>query len=161
MHTVRWTRAGSPAVELDIAIHAPVGAVWQALVSDEHRRAWWSHLELAPRPGGVVVERWRNDAGREMTTRGHVLEVEPPHRLRCTWRDDDWPASTEVEFKLRSEGETTCVRLRHIGWERLGEDAARLAAAHRAGWLTHLENLKAHAESEAGLGRPAPDRDLS
>jgi uncharacterized protein YndB with AHSA1/START domain len=152
-------RAGSPAVELDIAIHAPAGAVWQALVSDEHRRAWWSYLELDPPTSGVVVERWRNHAGREVTTGGHILEVEPPHRLRCTWRDDDWPASTEVEFKLRSKGETTRVRLRHIGWERLGEDAARLAAAHR--WLTHLENLKAHADGEAGLGRPALDRDLS
>jgi uncharacterized protein YndB with AHSA1/START domain len=139
------------AVELEIVIGAPVERVWQALVRAEHRAAWWSYLELDPRPGGVVVERWRNGAGREVTTGGQVVELEPPRRLRCTWRDDDWPAFTEVEFDLRSESETTRVNVRHVGWERLGGDGARLAAAHRIGWRLHLENLKAFAESHAGL----------
>jgi uncharacterized protein YndB with AHSA1/START domain len=143
------------AVELEMVIGAPLGRVWQALVSVEHRAAWWSYLELDPRPGGVVVERWRNDAGREVTTGGQVLELEPPRRLRCTWRDDDWPAFTDVEFDLQSENETTRVKLRHVGWERLGGDGARLAAAHRTGWRLHLENLKAFAESHAGVRGPA------
>jgi uncharacterized protein YndB with AHSA1/START domain len=138
-------------VELEIAIHASLERVWQALVSAEHRAAWWAYLELDPRPGGMVVERWHNDAGREVTTSGQVLELEPPRRLRCTWRDDDWSAFTEVEFDLRSGDETTLVSLRHDGWERLGGDGARLAAAHRTGWRLHLEDLRAYAESNAGL----------
>jgi uncharacterized protein YndB with AHSA1/START domain len=142
--------AKSDAVELEITIQAPVETVWQTLVSAEHRRGWWSYLELEPRPGGLVIERWRNDAGREVTTAGEVLELESPHRLRCTWRDDDWSAATQLELDLRSEDATTRVRLRHVGWERLGEDGARLAAAHRVGWQTHLENLKAFVEGQSG-----------
>jgi uncharacterized protein YndB with AHSA1/START domain len=144
--------ATSEVVELEIAIQAPVETVWQALVSADHRRGWWSYLELDPRPGGLVTERWRNDAGREVTTAGHVLELESPRRLRCTWRDDDWPAATELELDLRYENDTTHVRLRHVGWERLGEDSARLAAAHRAGWQMHLENLTAFVEGETARG---------
>jgi uncharacterized protein YndB with AHSA1/START domain len=143
-------RAEPEGFELEIAIRGPVQRVWQTLVSAEHRAAWWSYLELDPRPGGIVVERWRNDAGRDVTTGGQVLELEPRRRLHCTWRDDDWPAFTEVELELRSDGEATYLHLRHVGWERLGEDGARLAAAHRAGWRVHVENLKAYAEKRAG-----------
>lgn len=151
----RVAREGKPeAVELEIVIAAAADTVWQALVSPEHRAAWWSYLELDPRPGGIVVERWRNDAGREVTTSGHILELEPPRRLRCTWQDDDWSAFTEVELELRSENETTRVSLRHAGWERLGGDGARRAAAHRTGWWLHLDNLKSYAEGHAGLRGP-------
>jgi uncharacterized protein YndB with AHSA1/START domain len=144
--------AKSEVVELEIAIQASVETVWQAVVSAEHRRGWWSYLELDPRPGGLVIERWRDDAGREVTTAGQVLELESPRRLRCTWGDDDWSAATELELDLRGEGATTHVRLRHVGWERLGADGARLAAAHRAGWQRHLENLTAFVEGEAARG---------
>ena len=70
-------------------------------------------------------------------------------RLRASWRDDAWPAETEVELTMREEGEATRLRLRHSGWHRL-PDGAPLRSAHREGWSLHLAGLKAYAERLAG-----------
>ena len=110
-------------LELEAAIDAPVTAVWDALVDDEHRRSWWSYLELDPRPGGRLLERWRDDAGRPKRTEGEVLEIQP-HRLRCTWRDD-WPAPTELQLELQAEGAAT--RVRALAPPTAGFSASRAA----------------------------------
>ena len=134
------------AIRLEIALTAPVLAVWDAIVNDEHRAAWWPYLELDARPAGRLTERWRNAEGREVVTSGDVVEAHAPHRLRSTWRDDDWVGTTDVELELLTEGNGTRLRLRHYGWDRLGERGRSLRAAHVAGWQTHLRNLKAYVE---------------
>ena len=144
------SEVGPDAIELEIALAAPALAVWQAIVTDKHRRAWWSYLELDARPGGRLTERWRDDEGREIVTSGEVVEAQAPHRLRSTWRDDAWLAATEVELELRTEGDTTRLRLRHEGWQRLGDVGRRLRAVHVEGWQTHLRNLKAYVERPGG-----------
>jgi len=136
-------------VVVEVAVAAPAAEVWRALTDDDRRHAWWPDLELEARVGGRLVERWRNGAGRAVTTSGAVLSVEPPERLRCSWRDDDWPEATEVELVVRDERGGAVVRLEHAGWERLGDAAATLADAHADGWRMHLADLKAYAESAA------------
>ena len=57
-------------LDLEVAIDAPVTAVWDALVEDEHRRSWWSYLELDPRPvdgcssDGRTTRAYRKDRRR-------------------------------------------------------------------------------------------------
>ena len=140
------SEVGPDAIELEVAVAAPVLAVWQAIVNDEHRRAWWSYLELDARPGGRLTERWRDDEGREIVTSGEVVEAQAPHRFRSTWRDDAWLAATEVELELLTEGNGTRLRLRHDGWEHLGDVGRSVRAAHVEGWQRHLGKLKAYVE---------------
>ena len=136
-------------VGVEIAVAAPIAAVWRALVDDHHRHAWWPYLDLEARRGGRFVERWRDADGRAVTTSGEVLEIEAPHRLRCTWRDEDWPAATEVELVLSADGEATRVRVGHAGWQRLGELGGRLRPQHADGWRMHLASLKRYVEMDA------------
>ncbi len=130
---------------LDVVIAAPTDLVWRALADPTHRRAWWSYLDLDARPGGTLTEHWRDAQGLEHATYGTVLEVEPCHRLRCSWRDDDWPVETELEITLHEEGGATSFRLRHAGWQRLA-NGTHLLNEHRAGWEGHLTDLKGYAE---------------
>ena len=133
-------------VDLQIVVSAPRSAVWDAFASEEDRSRWWSYLSLDAHPGGQLIERWRDATGQERTTSGEVLEVEAPHRLRCSWRDDDWPQSTDVELTLRPGADATCVRIRHSGWERLGAPGRELCLTHVGGWQAHLANLKRFLE---------------
>lgn len=133
-------------VDLQIVVSAPSSAVWEAFVNEEDRRRWWSYLSLEAHPGGQLIERWRDPSGQDRTTSGEVLEVEAPHRLRCSWRDDDWPESTDVELTLRPTADVTCVRIRHSGWERLGALGPDLRSTHVGGWQVHLANLKRFLE---------------
>lgn len=144
--------SGAATLELTILVHADRASVWDAIAVSDRRTRWWPHLELEARVGGRLLERWRDDADRERWTRGEVLGLEDGRRLRCSWRDDGWPAATEVEIALEpAEAETTRVALRHSGWEGL-PDGAALRAAHARGWARHLANLKAVAEGSAAGG---------
>jgi uncharacterized protein YndB with AHSA1/START domain len=135
------------AITLEVTLDAPVERVWDAIASEPERRHWWSYLALEAIPGGRLLERWQDAEGRERTTSGEVLDARAPHLLRCSWRDDDWAAATEVEFTLRPEGGASRLRLRHSGWARLGPVGEDLRPAHRDGWRRHLANLKRYVES--------------
>ncbi len=144
-------RADNPDdLRLTVAIRADAASIWNAITLDDQRRRWWPYLELQARAGGDVVERWHDADGREQWTRGQVLDMEPHRRLRCSWRDDGWPAATQVEIALGDGDEdgSTQVALRHSGWQQLADGAA-LRAAHLQGWSMHLAHLKAFVE-----GRP-------
>jgi uncharacterized protein YndB with AHSA1/START domain len=133
-------------LRLTVEIAADPASVWSAIANGERRRIWWPDLELEARAGGTLLERWRDAGGREQWTRGAVRDIEEGRRLRCSWRDDGWPADTELEIRLRREGaRRTQVLLRHSGWRRL-PDGAALRAAHREGWSMHLADLKAFVE---------------
>lgn len=133
-------------VELTERIAAPPAIVWACLTGAEAVRRWFgAHMQLDARPGGGFVEAWA-DGERTVTTTGEVLRFEPPHRLDLSWRDEDWPAATLVSITLEPVGETTRLRLRHNGWDALGDGAAALAEAHRAGWRAHLRSLRQFAE---------------
>ena len=111
----------------------PGATVWRAIANGDERLRWWTGLDLDPRPGGRLVERWTDDGGGEQITRGEVVAVEDGHFLRWQWADEGWEAPTEVELRVHSVPEGTRVVVRESGWERL-PDGNTLADEHRAGW---------------------------
>ena len=92
-----------------------------------------------PEVGGRVYER----LGNETEVWGEVQAWEPPHRVAFSWRTNrNWPGHTDVEVTFTSEGGGTRVRLRHTGWELLGERAEAAHASYAGGWgevLAHYE----------------------
>ncbi|HEX2047075.1 MAG TPA: SRPBCC domain-containing protein [Acidimicrobiales bacterium] len=122
-------------VRESVLVTAPAERVWSLIADAEERARWWPWLDLDATPGGRMEERWEGTR-----TTGDVLEADPPSLLRLTWRDDGWPATTEVELRLEPEGDGTRVTVRHTGWDAL-PDARTLVAAHGAGWRAHLDDL--------------------
>lgn len=148
--------SGPSEVDEQIAIAAPPSTVWAALVDADRRRNWWSYLDLDPVRGGRFTERWRGPDGEEVTTSGSVVEIVSGRLLRLEWADEKWPSTTEVEITLSPDAAGTLVRVRHSGWEGL-PDGRRVAEEHRAGWQTHLRNLRRVVESEMeDLDDPSP-----
>jgi len=115
--------------------------VWKATTAD-----------LDARPGG----RFRMDVtGRGDVARGEYLDVEPPHRIRFTWRWEkeqpdghaSAPAPSVVEVTLTPEGDGTLLRLVHRGIPGPNRDSSA------AGWAHYLARLVL-----AATGRdPGPD----
>jgi uncharacterized protein YndB with AHSA1/START domain len=96
-----------------------------------------------PGVGGRVYER----LGDEVEVWGVVKAWEPPGRVAFSWRTNrDWPDDTDVEITFTAEGGGTRVRLRHTGWERLGDRAERAHAGYSGGWAEVL----AHYEEAVG-----------
>ena len=80
-------------LRLTTRIAAPPALVWG---SRRKRGEWWADLELDARRRDRLLERWRAEDGRDVFTRGEVLEARAPLLLRSTWQDDLWDAPTEV-----------------------------------------------------------------
>jgi uncharacterized protein YndB with AHSA1/START domain len=122
-------------VRESVLVAAPPERVWSLIAGAEERARWWPYLDLDASPGGRMEERWD-----DTRTTGEVLEVDPPRLLRLSWKDDGWPAATEVELRVEPDHDGARVTVRHTGWEPL-PDAETLVAAHRAGWRAHLDDL--------------------
>lgn len=124
----------------------PAEVVWNRLTEPRHVARWWGeHVALEATPGGRLVERWRDAAGRPVETTGTITRCEPPVSLEMTWADDGWPVVTRVAFRLEPTPGGTRVILEHAGWDRFpGEEGPRLLDQHAAGWEHHLRSFGAY-----------------
>ena len=103
--------------------------------------------ELDARPGG----RFRMDVtGRGDVAEGEYLDVEPPHRIRFSWRwanEAAAPTPSVVEVTLVPDGDGTLLRLVHRGIPATNRDASA------AGWDHYLARLMLAASGQ----EPGPD----
>jgi uncharacterized protein YndB with AHSA1/START domain len=94
-------------------------------------------VRVEPGIDGRIVERLAD--GTE-TVWAHMLEWDPPQRLRFSWhpgRDcsrTQIDEATEVEVTFTGEGDGTRVELVHRGWERLGDRAVAARESYHTGW---------------------------
>jgi uncharacterized protein YndB with AHSA1/START domain len=139
-------RRSWPLVDESVVIAAPAHEVWRAVVEAEVRAGWWGYLELDASVGGRFEERWTDGSGRQVLTDGLVTEVVADRLLALSWKDDSWPAATQVEMRLAEDGAKTLVRLVHTGWQAL-PDGSALAEEHRMGWRMHLDSLRRCVEA--------------
>lgn len=134
---------GGDRIELRLEIAARPETCWEVLTSPACYRQWWgSHVELDARPGGPLIERWR-DGDREVVTSGTVTIAEPPRHLQLDWADDDWPGRTLVDFRFMPEGDRgTRLDFSHSGWSIFDEASRQsLIEAHRSGWIHYLNQF--------------------
>jgi len=128
----------------DRTIAAPVDVVW-ALVSSAAGLNEWMSVEavIDLTPGGVI--RWEHENGAVVA--GEVREVVPMRRLVFTygWESGGFPVpvgSSEVTIELDGLGESTAVRVRHVG---LPPD---MAEQHTVGWNMFIDRLAVRAERD-------------
>jgi uncharacterized protein YndB with AHSA1/START domain len=109
-------------------------------------------VELDARPGG----RFRMDVtGRGDVAQGEYLDIDPPHRIRFTWRWENEhpdthsaaPAPSVVEVTLTPDGDGTLLRLVHRGIPGPNRDSSA------AGWAHYLARLGLAATGH----EPGPD----
>lgn len=88
----------------------PVPAVWHALTEPAALAAWLMPNDFAATAG----HRFRLDARPGFGfIDGEVLEVAPPHLLRCRWLVEG--TATTVTIRLQADGHGTLLRLEHAG----------------------------------------------
>lgn len=139
---------GSPDIDLEIAIDAPIETVFDFLVVPEKLFSWMgAGGEIDPSPGGIFrVEYTTGDVAV-----GEFVDVSAPERVEVTWgwegSDELPPGSSTVVFDLSSNDDRTVVRVTHTGLPTV-----ELGDRHVEGWswfLPQLSHTAARAELRA------------
>jgi hypothetical protein len=99
------------------------------------------------REGGRVFELQSDET---VVVWGTLTVWDPPHRFAMSWHPghgDDRATELDVSFEPAPEGAR--VRLRHSGWEVLGDDAQATCRQYTTGWDPVLARF-ALTEGETG-----------
>jgi uncharacterized protein YndB with AHSA1/START domain len=115
----------------------PPERVFRAWTEIELLRQWfgsgpgmlWTVHQWEPTAGGALHVSLTFDSG-PFEVKGEFLEVEPPHRLRYRWGDDQF-----VDVRISARGNGSAVEITHSG----------IPTEHRGfvdtGWSTAVEQL--------------------
>jgi uncharacterized protein YndB with AHSA1/START domain len=120
-------------IDVSRSIQAPVGRVWQLLVSPEGTQAWLGEGAVL----GGKGEPYHCADGSS----GVVRSYHPLEQLRVTWHQTPDSPPTLVEVDLRSDADTTTLDLRHHRIE-----SHDLRAALRQRWASGLDALARRAD---------------
>ena len=141
------------SLSLERLLPAPVEAVYAAWTDAARIGEWMSPTghavaEVDLRLGGAFRIVMVGD-GRRIEHSGEYLELDPPRRLRFTWRSPYAGAEPSVvTVVLEPEGDGTRLLLTHEGLP------AEAVASHAGGWgaMVHRlgETLRANVTKEAG-----------
>jgi uncharacterized protein YndB with AHSA1/START domain len=146
-------RIADDAIQFERTIRVPVERVWSALTTQAGLSQWVGPAKVELRVGGAFTLALAEDV--EM--RGHILELDAPHRIAIYWREisEGVPSEygttpdfhSELIFTLAPIPEGTKLTLTHR-LIRGGETMTGFAG----GWHAYLHRLDA-----ALRGEPAAD----
>jgi uncharacterized protein YndB with AHSA1/START domain len=137
--------AGLAAIVKEVDV--PLDAVTAFDLFTRDIGAWWpvtthsvtgsGDVRFESGVGGRIVETAVDGAEHVW---GEVTVWDPPSRVRFTWhpgRGSDSAQSVDVRFTSVATG--TRVRLKHRGWEMLGDRASAMRANYDTGWDVVLD----------------------
>jgi uncharacterized protein YndB with AHSA1/START domain len=143
-------------VALTRTYDADIADVWDAVTNPERLSRWFLPIDGDLTVGGRY--QLKGNAG------GEVLSCEPPHRFLVTWVFVPEPTEkdiTEVEVRLREDGDKTILELRHEAtvdpemWNQFGPGAVGV------GWDLGLVGLAMHLEDPDSGAPPAEEFERS
>jgi uncharacterized protein YndB with AHSA1/START domain len=127
--------------------------LWRALKEPEFtRRYWWETTQDCDWTPGAPWSLKRE--GRVMDS-GTVLEIDPPHRLVLSWRNEFDPAMREeghsrMTCKLEPQEDSVKLTVTH----EMDKPGSRFIEAVSGGWPKILSSLKSLLETGEPLERP-------
>ena len=133
------------AIKQRTFIAVPPDKVYIAITSaDEWDAFFTTGMEIDPRPGGVMIWRWKNWGPDFYTTEvpGRVLETEPPRKFVFQWGSR---RPTTISVTLEPVAGGTVVTLTEDGYDDTADDRKMILEC-ACGWGEALTLLKFYLE---------------
>ena len=145
-------QAGPLVLELTCALGAPRERIFSMLTEPAELAKWWGphgfttpRIDLDLRVSGTYRFAMQPPAGEQFHLTGEFLDIDPPGRLRYTFRweePDPDDRTTVVSLSLDDVGDATELALSQ------GEFATEARVSlHRSGWADSFEKLRELVES--------------
>ena len=129
--------------EIEKVYRAPVSRVWAALTDPNEMKKWYFDIPGFKAEVGFKFEFMggRPD-GIQYKHLCEVTEVEKERKLTHSWRYEGYEGNSFVTWELFPEGDSTRVKLTHVGLETFPASNPDLAAKNFAeGWTGILGTL--------------------
>ncbi|MGK5741648.1 SRPBCC family protein [Micromonospora sp. URMC 103] len=125
-------------VSVDQFLPHPPAKVWRALTDPDLIARWLMPTDFVPVVGHRFTFRTtpRPDRGFDGTVHCEVLDLDPPHRLRWSWRGGG--LDTVVAWTLVAEGRGTRLLLEHSGFDPDDPLQRRTRDLLGGGWRSHV-----------------------
>lgn len=144
-----------PGIVYSIYIAASPEKVWQALVSADFSRQYFSGLavEVEEKVGGAFVLRAPDGS---VHISGEVIECEKPKKLTVTF-NVNWPGLVEalgvelVRYEIEPAGDTVKLTMSQLHDRPISDD---ILSGGREGWPAILSSLKSLLETGKALTIP-------
>lgn len=141
--------------EFHLDVESELELVWDALTTAEGLASWYViDADIDARAGGTLTVDW----GAGPAALASVDEIEPPHRLKLVYRDEEAGDTGAEEWLLTHDQGVTHVRLIHslpvadgATWDETYPGIVR-------GWGVFMGTLVFVAERKKRLGRSADVR---
>ena len=95
----------------------PIEKVWNAIATRSGLEAWLMENDFEPRVGHQCLFRFceQSEQGRESLVYVIVLELNAPHHMVWSWRNEQEPEASRVTFTLQEVSGGTELHLTHTG----------------------------------------------
>ena len=140
-----------PAFAYVIYIRTTTEKLWHALVNPELTKQYWAGTwQESEWKAGATWQIMRPD-GR-VADSGNIVEIDPPHRLVLTWRNEFRPelhkeGYSQLTYQLEQHGDMVKFVLTHeIDWPE-----SKFIEAVSQGWPAILSSLKRLLETGESL----------
>ncbi len=129
-------------IVLERTFNAPIAKVWKAITDKDEMKSWY--FDLAEFKAEVGFQ-FQFSAGerpeKQFLHLCEVTEVVPEKRLTYSWRYDGYEGNSLVTFELFEQGDSTLLRLTHMGLESFPQATNDFARENFvAGW-NHIINI--------------------
>jgi uncharacterized protein YndB with AHSA1/START domain len=92
----------------------PIETVWRAITDRNAIAQWLMENDFEPKLGHKFQFRAKPMGGWDGIVHGEVLEVDPPKKLRYSWRTN--VIDTMLTITLQTVAEGTALKLEHAGF---------------------------------------------
>lgn len=145
------TPTAKPAFVYVIYIRTTTEKLWHALVNPELTKQYWAGTwQESEWKVGATWQIMRPD-GR-VADSGNIVEIDPPHRLVLTWRNEFRPelhkeGYSQLTYQLEQQGDMVKFMLTHeMDWPE-----SKFIEAVSQGWPAILSSLKSLLETGESL----------
>lgn len=121
-------------IQLEAVYPHPIEKVWQALTDRSAIAQWLMENDFEPKLGHKFQFRAKPMGGWDGIVHGEVLEVDPPNRLRYSWKTN--VIDTVLTITLRTVAEGTALTLEHTGFR--GFKPVMISFLMGSGWKSIL-----------------------
>ncbi len=124
-------------------LNAPAETVWKAISDKEQMKLWYFDLAtFIPEVGFEFQFSGTGTTGEEYIHLCKVLAVIPGSKLEYSWTYKNMEGYSIVTFELFPEGDTTRLKLTHIGLETFQENGSDFTKeSFMGGWTELIGNL--------------------